>query len=66
MTCPYDHESCDGEPMTCLVRESENLGLYDVDDLIARSSLGTPAAKALRSRTPHEVVERIMRKVEER
>lgn len=37
-----------------------------IDDLIERSSLGSPEAKALRKRTPPEVVERIMRKVEER
>lgn len=29
MTCPYDHDACDGKPLTCLVRESEALGLYD-------------------------------------
>ena len=33
-----------------------------IEDLIEQSSLGTPGAKALRERTPPEVVDRIMRK----
>ena len=37
-----------------------------VEELIEASSLGTPEAKALRSRTPPEVVERIMQKITER
>lgn len=36
-----------------------------IPDLIERSSLGTPGAKALRERTPPEVVDRIMQKVGE-
>jgi len=27
--CPDGHPECDGHPLTCLVRESEALGLYD-------------------------------------
>lgn len=27
--CPYDHPDCDGDPLTCMVRESEAMGLYD-------------------------------------
>ena len=34
-----------------------------IGELIERSSLGTPGAKALRRRTPPEVVDRIMAKV---
>lgn len=37
-----------------------------IEALIDQSSLGTPEAKAIRAQTPPEVVERIMRKVEER
>ncbi len=34
--------------------------MAEIDDLIERSSLGTDAAKQLRSRTPAAVVDRIM------
>lgn len=37
----------------------------DVEHLIEQSSLGTPAAEALRARTPDEVVEEIVRRSEE-
>lgn len=36
-----------------------------IEELIEASSLGTPEAKALRSRTPREVVDRIMERVAE-
>jgi hypothetical protein len=44
------------------VRNQQTSGSTPIEDLIERSSLGTPGAKALRSRTPPEVVDRIMRK----
>lgn len=30
--CPHGHPLCDGRPTTCLVRESEALGLYDAEE----------------------------------
>lgn len=35
-----------------------------IEQLIERSSLGTPGARALRDRTPPEVVERILAKMD--
>ena len=29
--CP-DHEDCDGNPLTCMVREGEAMGLYEMED----------------------------------
>lgn len=37
--------------------------LEPIEDLIARSSLGTPAARAIAARTPDWVVEEVMRRV---
>lgn len=44
---------------------AEKVRALRVEELIEQSSLGTPGAKALRRRTPREVVERIMRKIDE-
>ena len=37
----------------------------EIDNLIARSSLGTPGAVSLRARTPRDVVDRIVERVAE-
>lgn len=45
---------------------AEKVRSLRIEELIDQSSLGTPEALAIRAQTPPEVVERIMRKVEER